>query len=262
MAEANSRGRRDEDAPCDRTGSRGELDRSRRHAAKLRAAGLCATCRAPHDRGTRRCADCTKKAVATNVRSRREARVSGRCVACGQPWQGETKRCPACKAAQRARWGGRAGTDYCTRCAGPRDGRHKSCSACRAVMREQNNRRRQAFAAAGRCIQCGEPKSGPSLYCDRHILMAAARRYLGAAVRWRDLRDLLASQGSRCVYSGEALALGGNASIDHKFPSSRGGPDEIDNLQWVTWTVNQVKKDLTHEEFIALCRKVASRFPG
>src|SRR5687768_14130038 len=63
-----------------RAGSRGGSSRSRRHAQKLVAAGLCVHCKSPHDRGTRRCAACTAKAVATNRRTKQEAKASSLCV--------------------------------------------------------------------------------------------------------------------------------------------------------------------------------------
>ena len=238
------------------SGSRGTLTRSRRHAAKLVEAGLCVRCKKPHTKGTRRCAECTTKAVEQNKRTQREARLSHQCVNCKKPWIGETKRCPECKAAERQKWNGRAGSDYCTRCAGPRDTSHKACSACREEMRGTSSRRRAAFAADGKCVQCGQSRTGPSLYCDEHILKNAARNWLGSSRHWRKLAELLTAQGGRCAYSGEILVLGGNASIDHKTPRSRGGTNDLANVQWVTWTVNRVKTDLTHEEFVSLCEQV------
>jgi 5-methylcytosine-specific restriction endonuclease McrA len=70
------------------------------------------------------------------------------------------------------------------------------------------------------------------------------------------LRDLFEAQQRTCAYTGEVLIPGINASLDHKIPTSRGGTNDRENLQWVTARVNSMKSDLTHEEFVALCRHI------
>jgi 5-methylcytosine-specific restriction endonuclease McrA len=77
--------------------------------------------------------------------------------------------------------------------------------------------------------------------------------------KWAELRDLLEQQGGRCAYSGELLILGQNMSLDHKTPRSRGGGNELSNLQWVTWRINLMKNDLTHEEFLRMCALVVMK---
>jgi hypothetical protein len=57
-------------------------------------------------------------------------------------------------------------------------------------------------------------------------------------------------------------AVGQNASLDHKLPISRGGENEPGNIRWVDISVNSMKNDKTHEEFIAICRMVALRHPN
>jgi hypothetical protein len=236
-----------------------ERSRSKRHAEKLMLAGLCVVCKSPNDRKTRRCASCTQKAVELNRRTKQEALRSRLCATCRKPWTGTTKNCQECKDISRVRWANRADGTLCTRCMLPKDGPHKACDACRKEMLTAANRRRAKFAAEGRCVQCGNMRSGPSLYCDDHILKAAARRWLGDVKRWRELASLLTKQNSRCAYTGEILVLGGNASVDHKIPRSRGGTNTIENVHWITWTVNRVKNDLTHVEFLALCRCVVDQ---
>lgn len=238
------------------------LDAARRHVAKLRAAGLCITCRQPNDQKTYRCRACTVKAVATNMRIKAEAQASGQCAKCRKPWVGQTKLCPSCKAAARDVWERRTETDNCSRCGAKRDSKHKACSACRAIMRKRLTKRRNEYAAKGLCVQCGRARDIPTgLFCAEHLLRVGAHRWLGSASRWTELRDMLAAQGNACAYTGEPLVLGVNASIDHKTPRSRGGPNVISNLHWVSWTANRAKTDMTHEEFLAMCRTVAARFP-
>jgi len=63
------------------------------------------------------------------------------------------------------------------------------------------------------------------------------------------------SQRGRCAYTGQRL--GRHAEVDHKIPVSRGGTNAADNLHWVTAAANFVKRDKTHDEFIALCVDIA-----
>ena len=74
------------------------------------------------------------------------------------------------------------------------------------------------------------------------------------------IKDLLDQQGHLCVYTGEPLIPGVNASLDHKTPTSRGGDNSIGNLQWVTKRINSFKNYLTHEEFVNLCGIISNRF--
>jgi 5-methylcytosine-specific restriction endonuclease McrA len=71
------------------------------------------------------------------------------------------------------------------------------------------------------------------------------------------LRRLYDAQQGRCALTGEELTRE-NMSIDHILPRRRGGGDEIENLRWTTITANRAKRDLTDDEFLALCRAVVA----
>lgn len=64
---------------------------------------------------------------------------------------------------------------------------------------------------------------------------------------WRSQRGLCALTGRR---------LGREAELDHILPKARGGKDDIGNLRWVCSEVNMAKRDLTDDEFNALCGDV------
>lgn len=117
----------------------------------------------------------------------------------------------------------------------------------------------------GRCGTCGKPvhfdhpllpMAPNSKRCQKCHLKKLARRHLGGTHYWRPLQALFIRQLGKCAYTKERLVLGANASIDHRQPRSRGGARDLGNLQWVTAAVNDMKCDRTHEEFLALCRKV------
>lgn len=63
------------------------------------------------------------------------------------------------------------------------------------------------------------------------------------------------NQRGLCAYTGKRL--GREAQVDHKIPVSRGGKNTADNLHWVTPAANFVKRDRTHDEFVALCVDIA-----
>lgn len=63
-------------------------------------------------------------------------------------------------------------------------------------------------------------------------------------------------QRGRCAYTG--VKLDRTAQVDHKTPVSRGGTNDASNLQWVTPEANWVKRDRTHDEFIAICSDIAA----
>lgn len=73
----------------------------------------------------------------------------------------------------------------------------------------------------------------------------------------KGLRQLLESQGYFCALTGELLQPA-TASLDHKLPLGRGGSNSIDNLQVIHQQVNAAKGTMTNEEFVAMCRAVAS----
>lgn len=64
------------------------------------------------------------------------------------------------------------------------------------------------------------------------------------------------NQRGRCAYTG--VKLDRTAQVDHKTPVSRGGTNDASNLHWVTTDANWVKRDRTHEEFIAICTDIAA----
>ena len=70
-----------------------------------------------------------------------------------------------------------------------------------------------------------------------------------------ELARLWKSQRGLCGLTGETLDRL-NADLDHILPKARGGKDDITNLRWVTKEVNMVKRDLTDDEFFALCGQV------
>ena len=71
-----------------------------------------------------------------------------------------------------------------------------------------------------------------------------------------ELMTLIERQGYRCALSGVRLEPE-HAVIDHIVPVSKGGDNEIDNLQWVHTVANKMKGNMSNESFIKWCTRVA-----
>lgn len=78
-------------------------------------------------------------------------------------------------------------------------------------------------------------------------------------------KDIVEKYGENpvCFFTGEPINYRDkdSFSLDHFIPASRGGGCSLDNLRLVTKGANQAKGQMTPEEFIALCKTVAARFP-
>jgi hypothetical protein len=113
----------------------------------------------------------------------------------------------------------------------------------------------------GLCTQCRQPSLPHSKnLCEKHYFTQKSAQQLKTTSHWQDLKKMLEQQEYRCPYTGNILVLGLNTAIDHKYPKKR-FPElstDISNIQWIDKRVNLVKNDLTHQEFIDLCKLVAS----
>jgi 5-methylcytosine-specific restriction endonuclease McrA len=54
--------------------------------------------------------------------------------------------------------------------------------------------------------------------------------------------------------------IGINASVDHRTPKSKGGSNELDNLQWVDIRINKMKGDMTHEKFVVFLQSFVESY--
>ena len=119
----------------------------------------------------------------------------------------------------------------------------------------------------GKCRYCNKIPlpafSGQNFrVCEQHYLAYTARSATGNRTDWKVLLEILEKQNRKCAYTGIPIVLGVNASIDHKFPRSRFPhlKDDPDNLQWVTKSVNGIKKTMTHDEFVSVAKERAARY--
>ena len=72
---------------------------------------------------------------------------------------------------------------------------------------------------------------------------------------YKDVAHLWHEQRGRCALTGRPLTREG-AQLDHIIPKTRGGGDNVENLQWLCREANIAKRAMTDDEFIALCSDV------
>ncbi len=254
---------------------RTEQDKAVRRAARRRAGvtGRCTQCNKPHTNGARKYCDACKTVAAGLAKVRRRgAPGSGRCTTCNKKHtNGPGVNCDECRASAKNRRAGLIAAGLCVKCREPRDGPFKKCNACTKAYNDKNAARMADRKARGLCSYCSTPcyQHGERL-CTVCLLKAVAMSTLGSTKRWPELRTLFDKQEAKCAYTGVDIVIREarrsdqrfTASLDHKVPRSLGGPDSIENLQWVSWLVNRAKTDMTHEQFIEMCSVVVERDRG
>ena len=141
----------------------------------------------------------------------------------------------------------------CTRCRKPTGTKGPRCTVCLAHERE----RYHARVAQGACVICGV-QAVTGTFCFKHWLKNIGSFHgLNRSNGGLDiLQQLWDEQRGHCALTARPLLPGVNASIDHIVPVSRGGQSVKDNLRWVLTDVNRAKFDLSHDQFVELCRDV------
>ena len=194
------------------------------------AQGVCVKCGKRPPQGNKVwCEVCTKKeTVATMARVHRR-QAAGECIRCGVPL--------IC---------GDPSVVYCD------VHRDKANAGTRAKMRKR--------VAEGKCGMCGSTELVTKSVCFDHWLLKMSRSAVGKCSKKISMSvwGILLQQEMRCAYTGKELVPGQNASVDHIVPRSRGGSNDLSNLQWVDTTVNIMKHNLLHEEFVEIV-KIARR---
>jgi len=180
------------------------------------------------------------------------------CVICGNP-KGETKlvHCNKCNILNNIR----TKKDkqklkeekLCLYCRKPTNNNKVLCNACLKNSVQQSLQLRKRRKTNNLCRSCGKSADivrENSKICNICWFKDIARGNTGFSKNWKLIKDLLEKQDYKCAYTGKNLIIGENASIDHIIPRSKGGSNEIQNLQWVDKDINEMKNDFTHDEFM------------
>lgn len=188
----------------------------------------------------------------------------GECGLCGRPC-GEGPVCSECRRKKRERLSRRTSDGLCRDCGNSVSKGHARCSSCLKKRKELD----KARVAAGRCCKCEASVVPGKTYClsclekkketrRRKLKSAYATKYLGDPSRWHELESIWDAQQGLCKYTKLPMVLGKDCQLDHIIPRSKGGKNEISNYQWVLREINLMKFNMSEEEFINLCKAVAS----
>ena len=193
------------------------------------------------------------------------------CYRCATPLAANEKgiRCPTCaermRAYQQRRRSRRSSEALCLDCGQPTGSGHRKCAKCRRRDVGYVRSRSEYWAGHGLCADCGkapplESTASPARYprCEVCYFRRAIKDRLGSSKEWRNLRDKLIAQDYRCPYTGELLILGVNDSVDHIYPVAR-FPErahDLNNIEWVSRSVNEMKRDRTPDEFMSLIARI------
>lgn len=117
------------------------------------------------------------------------------------------------------------------------------------------------FSGANSFNWKGETQSVPSMYFHK-LKKCAEKRGIPFEVSREEIDTIFQTQNHKCVYTGYQLHFGNNhqkgvASLDRK-DSNKGYT--IENVQWVHKHVNQIKWDLSHEQFLEICKTITENF--
>lgn len=162
----------------------------------------------------------------------------------------------------------------CVTCGKKKDNSAFLCPECskKASFRTANHQRNKI--EQGLCRNCTKRRSTEDMprtdgqMCLECRVKAVVRARVGTGLvksHFRELLQMLYDQNFRCFYTGDPIMPGEydelrSASIDHIVPMARGGSNDLSNLCWVSWMVNRMKTNMTHEEFVSRCAVIAGRF--
>lgn len=216
------------------------LEKARESKRRLKERGICTNCGAfPALDDRTRCQSCVDRDHARYLASK-----SQKLCTCGQPVVNQKTKCQDCINKHLTRRLKYKTNGLCINCGQPANGK-VVCQTCFEKNRIRRRERRKEYIQKGLCVQCGQKVIKGRTMCEICLVkIKACKLGLGA----NDLIELFNRQKGICPYSGELLSLS-EAALDHRVPKSRDGADTLDNLQWVSKWVNQMKHDMNDAEF-------------
>lgn len=147
----------------------------------------------------------------------------------------------------------------------------KECDKIRRKVQFEKHRLKETSARklwrlrnkeSGLCTCCSKKRLPTSNnFCEEHFFRNASSQAFGTTKHWKFLQELLIKQNYQCAYSGMFLVPGTTASLDHKKPQSKYPElkNDLNNVQWVDWGINQMKRSYEEKEFLDLCKLITIR---
>jgi hypothetical protein len=218
------------------------------------------------------CDSCTVILNKKTQNRRLERRKAGLCTDCGGTRDTDFIRCSRCRAKEfnednkRNKQKLEEGNCNIFNCKNKRFSKGRFCEIHRQELLTRVKKRDLKLIRDGLCTCCASERYMDcytnrvirTKLCQKCYLRISSGRHLGNRDRWKELLDLLERQNFKCPYTGDNIVLAVNDSVDHILPRSL-YPDkskDIDNIRWVTRTINHMKYDLLHDDFCAEIIKI------
>jgi len=232
------------------------LARGKERRAEHKASGLCVLCSNSAAPGFTKCLAHLEASRSYRAKFDCGQKEKGLCTQCTKPAAEGSILCPyhirkRVALAEKGRELTAQGTCYICRENPIVEGR-RECQGCRETQSARHKIRKAEKEKQGLCTTCSSPRLAHGKVCRECYLKRVASQNGLTSAGWVDLLELYEKQNGVCAYSGETLVFGDNSSLDHITPVSAGGTSELSNLQWTTKTVNQIKRDLSEDEFLRL----------
>jgi 5-methylcytosine-specific restriction endonuclease McrA len=233
---------------------------------------VCHVCRKDSG-GKYHCNDCGEKHNERTKLARRERKKNGYCTDCGQERDTNWVRCSKCqkketnKVKKRNQQRKEEGKCNIFNCENKKLDNSRFCDAHRIERLEYAQKRDIELIKKGLCTGCASEKYMEhykdkvdirTKWCQTCYLKMLSARHFGVVSQWENLFEILKQQNFICPYTGDKLILGINDSVDHIFPRSL-YPEktkDINNMRWVTRTINNMKYDLLDNDFCAEISKI------
>ena len=249
---------------------RTDEDRAKAHAYYLRIRehrqknGLCYRCGRTAKSGCILCPICIERKTKRQRITHKERVAKGLCRYCCRPWSGAGQTCDSCKprarkASSRAK-AKRKSDGVCISCPNPTRPGKDNCQACADKASAKYKQIVQSRKSSGVCTLCGTVPPIPNSQQHRcttcylkHI--AKSRKMPVASVP--AIASLFNLQNGRCAYTNRSITIGIDAELDHIVPRSKGGPNTVENYQWLWAPVNRMKNNLSESEFWEVVRMLS-----
>jgi hypothetical protein len=106
------------------------------------------------------------------------------------------------------------------------------------------------------CIDCGGTRSYHGKFCETCYLKKRAIKFFSDVTKWVELKNLFVKQNGKCPYTGRLLTIGVDAELDHIVAKSKGGDENINNLQWTYAPVNTMKWNWNESDFLTTIKEI------
>lgn len=216
----------------------------------------CVNCSNGTAFGCKHCVQCLEKAKERSAEHYIKIKMERKCKSCSsQVMDVKGIYCANCRKSKKDTLTKRKQQGLCITCGKVPFTHGQKCNICHESYLINVRLKRVERFNNGLCSFCDEQRVGVKL-CLKHYLQFTAKTHLRSTKRYNELHELYLNQKGICPYTGIKLSLGVDSSIDHIIPKSRGGSDDISNLQWVFYQANFMKGDMLHHEFLSLIKTI------